>query len=107
MALTSFAVSNRVYAGDWLLFEVPLPQYVVQILGIFRSSGRFFWFICYAQIAMVVALGFRHARPLIAVWLAGAAIVQLFDVQPLRQQFIASIAEGPGAEEFDPAKWRA
>lgn len=53
---------------------------------------------------MVVVLGFRHARPLIAVWLAGAAIVQLFDVQPLRQQFIASIAEGPGAEEFDPGQ---
>lgn len=52
---------------------------------------------------MVVVLGFRHARPLIAVWLAGAAIVQLFDVQPL-QQFIASIAEGPGAEEFDPGQ---
>jgi Arc/MetJ family transcription regulator len=31
----------------------------------------------------------------------GTAILQLFDAQPLREQIIASIAAGPGAEELD------
>jgi hypothetical protein len=95
-ALTAFAISHRVFAGHWLLFEVPMPNYVNRALGIFRDSGRFFWPIAYAQMAIVIVLSFRHARPLIAVCLAGAAIIQLFDVQPLREQIIASIADSSG-----------
>lgn len=100
-ALTVFAISHRVLAGHWLLFELPMPRYVFWTLGIFRSSGRFFWLIGYAQMAMVIILGFRRARPVLALCLAGAAILQLCDVQPLREGIIASIAAGPGAEELD------
>ena len=38
---------------------------------------------------------------MIALCLMGAAVLQLFDVQPLREQIIASIANGPGVEELD------
>jgi hypothetical protein len=104
VVLTAFAISNRVYVGHWLLFELPLPHYFPAIVGTFRSSGRFFWLICYAQIAMVVVLCFRHSQPLIAACLAGAAIVQLLDVQPLREQIIASIAERPDVTQLDPGQ---
>jgi hypothetical protein len=100
-ALTAFAISNRVFAGHWLLFEVPLPQYVVWTLGIFHASGRFFWLIGYAQMAIVLVLGFRRVQSVIGLCLVTAAILQLLDVQPLREQIIASIAHGPGAEELD------
>jgi hypothetical protein len=98
--LTAFAISHRVFAGHWLLFEVPIPRYIVWALGILRGSGRFFWLIGYAQMAIVIVLGFRCAQPVMALCLVGAAILQLFDVQPLREQIIASIA-APGAEELD------
>ena len=98
--LTAFAVSNRVFVGHWLLFELPLPHYFNRLFGIFRSSGRFFWLVGYAQIAIVVVLCFRRARPLMALCLTGAAILQLCDVQPLRAQIIASVAA-----ERDPDKW--
>ena len=100
-ALTAFAISHRVFAGHWLLFELPVPRFVVWALGIFRSSGRFFWLIGYAQVAIVTVLGFRRAQPVMVLCLVGAAILQLFDVQPLREQIVASIAAGPGAEELD------
>jgi hypothetical protein len=103
-ALTAFAISHRVFAGHWLLFELPLPLYIVWALGTFRASGRFFWLIGYAQLAIVIILGFRRTRPIMALCLLGAAILQLFDVQPLREQIIASIAAGPGAEELDHAE---
>jgi hypothetical protein len=99
-ALTAFAISHRVFAGHWLLFELPLPLYIVWALGIFRASGRFFWLISYAQMAIVIVLGFRRAEPVMALCLLGAAILQLFDVQQLRTQIIASIAGGPAAEEL-------
>src|SRR5262249_31534845 len=43
-------------------------------------------------------------HPAIAVCLAGAAIIQLFDVQPLREQIIASITDGAGAAELHPGE---
>jgi hypothetical protein len=100
-ALTAFAISHRVFAGHWLLFELPMPISVAWTLGIFRSSGRLFWLVAYVQMAIVIVLGFRRAQPVMAPCLAAAAILQLFDVQPLRGQIIASIAAGPGAEELD------
>jgi hypothetical protein len=102
-ALTAFAISHRVFAGHWLLLELPLPH-GHRVLGIFRGSGRFFWPIWYAQMAVVIILGFRRAHLAIAVCLVGAAIIQLFDVQPLRKQIIASITEGAGAAELDPGE---
>src|SRR5689334_9888794 len=33
-AFTVFAISNRVFAGHWLLFELPLPDYITEVLGI-------------------------------------------------------------------------
>jgi hypothetical protein len=52
-------------------------------------------------VAIVIILGFRRSKPLLAMCLMGAAILQLIDVQPLRRQIITSIANGPGASEFD------
>jgi hypothetical protein len=98
VALTVFAISHRVFAGHWRLFELPMPRYLPWALGIFQSSGRFFWLIGYAQMAMVIVLGFCRAPPVMALCLVGAAIVQLSDVQPLRERIIASIAAGPGPE---------
>jgi hypothetical protein len=36
--------------------------------------------------------------------LVGAAILQIIDVQPLREQITASIAEGPRVQELDPGQ---
>jgi hypothetical protein len=104
VALAAFAVSHRGFLGHWLLFELPLPYYIGWGLGIFRSSGRFFWLICYTQLAIVLVLGFRRVQPVMAVCLAAAAIVQIIDVQPLRERLIAGIAARPGAQELDAGR---
>ena len=61
-ALLAFAISHRVFVGDWLVATLPMP--LKPVLGIFRSSGRFFWLIGYAQIAVVLVLAFRSGRAL-------------------------------------------
>ena len=98
-ALLAFAISHRVFVGDWLVATLPMP--LKPVLGIFRSSGRFFWFIGYAQIAVVLVLAFRSRRPWIALCLLGAAILQLADVRLLHERIVASIAAGPGLRELD------
>jgi hypothetical protein len=101
MAMAALSMSHRVFAGNWLLFEFPIPSYIVQALGMFRSSGRLFWLIGYAQVALVIVLGFRRTQPVAVLCLIMAATLQVLDVQPLRERIIASIAAGPGAEELD------
>jgi transposase InsO family protein len=103
-ALTDFAISHRVFVGHWQLFELPLPDHLALLFGIYRGSGRFFWLICYAQLAVVLVLGFRSSRPVIAACLVGAAIIQLFDVQPLKKQIIASIGHRAGAPALNPGQ---
>jgi hypothetical protein len=101
VALTAFAISHRIFAGHWLLFELPMPLYLNRALGVFRGSGRYFWLIGYTQVAMVVVLAFRMGRPVMILCVVGAAILQVFDVQPLRSQILASIESAPGAQELD------
>jgi hypothetical protein len=100
-ALTAFAISHRVFIGRWLILTLPMPPYLSSLLGIFRSSGRFFWLIGYVQIVLVVVLAFRRPRPGVALCLLSAAILQLCDVQPLREHIVGSIAAGAAAEELD------
>jgi hypothetical protein len=104
LAVTAFAISDRVFLGHRLVFELPITHYVSWVLGIYPGSGRFFWLVYYAQMALVIILGFRRQSPVIAVCLLAAAVVQLFDVQPLRAQISASIAAGSGTEELDPGQ---
>ena len=41
------ALSPTVMLGEQILFEIPWPDFITKILGIFRSSGRFIWPLSY------------------------------------------------------------
>jgi hypothetical protein len=99
--LTAYAISHRVYAGQWLLFELPMSHILNRVLGVFRGSGRFFWLVSYAQIAVLLVLAFRRAHLLIVLGLACAALLQVLDLEPLREQVVTSIAAGPVPEPLD------
>lgn len=53
---------------------------------------------------ITIVLGFRPAKPVMAICLLAAALLQLADVRPLRDQIVASIAAGPGEQQLDRAK---
>jgi transposase len=96
VVLTAFAISNVVFVGHYLLFELPISYYISRILGIFRSSGRFFWLVSYAQLAIVIVLGLRRARAITALWLASAAILQLCDGNRSERRLSPASPPGPG-----------
>jgi Family of unknown function (DUF6311) len=99
--LLLFALSNRIYVGSHLVFELPLPESVTEILGTFRSSGRFFWPIGYALAAGSIVLVLRRFRPGASLaLLAAASVLQVVDVEPLREA-VAATTEYPLAAAFD------
>jgi len=96
-----FALSNRVFLGSHLLVAVPVPEPVLRLFGLLRSSGRFVWLPGYAIIAGSVVLALRRKRswPTAALCLA-AATLQIADAGPLRAA-IAATASGPAPALFD------
>ena len=60
LALTAVSLSNRVYAGHWLVLELhKVPIALLQ----FRSTGRFFWPVAYAAMIAAVLLAARAFPP--------------------------------------------
>jgi hypothetical protein len=98
---TLFALSNEIYFGKDLILEIPISDELAGALGIFRSSGRFFWPVGYALMAGAILLVAQHFRPraLVAL-LAIATMIELVDVMPLHR-VIAESARHPAERYFD------
>ena len=101
LASMLFALSNRVFLGSHLLVTVPVPQAVLRLFGLLRSSGRFVWLPGYAIISGSVVLALRRKRswPTATLCLA-AATLQIVDAWPLRAA-ISAAASDPVPALFD------
>ena len=95
--LTLFAVSNRIYWGNAGI-DLPLPEALVQLCGIFRSSGRMFYPVAACMIVYAVytlrSLPFRMSG---VICLAVAVALQAFDLSAVaaekRARFEAPVSE--------------
>ena len=86
--LTLFALSHRVYWGETLVLSVPLPETLHAALSVFRASGRFAWFAAFV-VFLLAARGLHRAPTRLAYPLvAGAIMVQVLDLTPLREEFV-------------------
>jgi hypothetical protein len=93
--LTALAVSNRIYLGERLLWTYEIPS-SLSFITVFRSSGRFFWPVCYAAIAFAVVstLDSRRRRSLTAALMVVGLALQLYDTTTNR----AYLRDGAGTE---------
>jgi hypothetical protein len=88
--LVVLALSNRIYLFGHLLLDYSFSWRVDQILGTFRSSGRFFLPVYYAALLGAGVLVLRRLPPsasLFVVLVAGG--LQLIDTEPLRARMAA------------------
>jgi hypothetical protein len=106
--LAGFAIlslSNSVFVGPWLILQIPVPSRVLELLGIFRSSGRLFWPVvyCVAAVALVrVMARYRRSAPAL---LLSAAMLQWVDAAPLKTAVAASAAT-PVPPVIEASAWR-
>lgn len=91
LCLAVFAVSNQITAQGRVLVYLPLPQLVLRLAGMFRSSGRLFYPVWYLLLLAVCVYLLR--RPPVR-WRTAAvcalAAVQLLDIAPGLAQKAAS-----------------
>ncbi len=84
--LAILALSARITLGQTVLFSLPLPLPILNLLAIFRSSGRFFWPVHYLLVLgaiMGTVLAFPDLRARRAV-LAVMLLLQYADTFALR-----------------------
>lgn len=101
LALTLYALSNRVYFGadEWLSY--PLPSWLDRLTGTFRASGRFFWPVGYVLLFATLALLLRQLPRLALPLLALALPLQWIDVAPLRAE-VQLTASRPARNDLPP-----
>jgi len=103
---TFLALSPKITAGDATLFVMPVPDALLHLLSVFRSSGRFFWPANYlillgAIVAATMAFKTRSAR---LVVLGAAFLIQIFDTQPIHGA-VATLNETRYANPLRAAAW--
>lgn len=76
-----FSCSNEISFGDTLIFKYPLPEIVIKLLSIFRSTGRFIWPVVYFIMFWMLIQIYRF-RQYGYVVLAGIIIIQCTDLSP-------------------------
>lgn len=102
--LVLFSLSNNVEFGTAHVLLIPLSDRVREWLGMFRSSGRFFWPAGYALSALLIVTTLRSWRPVAACTaLLAVSFLQWVDVAPLRAAIAASAA-APLPTVLDPAQ---
>jgi hypothetical protein len=98
------AISNRVTFGHHVLFELPLPYHPFRAaLSIFRGSDRFFWPVLY--VLLLFCLNRMFQRPHALLWLSCLALLQLAEVERLKESVHASFIQ-PRVDVFQDKFWK-
>lgn len=104
--LVLFALSNRVFIGDWLVFDIPMFPLLRNVSEHFRTGGRLFWPIYYVLVVGLVLLTFKRFSPRTAkVLVITAVCLQLVDTQHLRNNMAANVGRG-FTQELPREAWK-
>lgn len=88
IAFWLLALSNVVMLGSIKLFTIPLPAILLELLSIFRASGRFGWIAYYLlSLAILVPILCRLPTRSAALVLLGALALQIADFWPKYSEF--------------------
>lgn len=99
--LWAIALSNQVAWGGHVLFTVPLPRFLLDLIAMVRASGRLLWVGYYALLLAVPAIVVRNfSAPMATVILLLGLALQIADLSPryvalqpyFRQHFIVEPA---------------
>lgn len=107
---TLFALSNQISIGPWT-WSYPLPDSILQLAGILRSSARFFWPVYYVIVFILLRWMINHASRKNALMILGIALViQMIDTSagwlPLRKTF-TQLSETQAPQALSGPFWDA
>ncbi|HCR37817.1 MAG TPA: hypothetical protein DIU37_06665, partial [Opitutae bacterium] len=95
VGVTLFAISNKIYLGNYGPIYFTLPEWVEKMCNVFRASGRFFWLPSYILLFTTLAYFLKEAKkPYYCSMLALLMLLQWADLSQLRH-FVREEAHKP------------
>lgn len=102
------AISPTITYGMNTLLEIPYPDKILELLSIFRASGRFIWCAGYIIMFVVIMELARYLEPIIVgTILMGTLMIQLVDLTPLVTQKGMLTQISDEKEIFSTDQWEA
>lgn len=102
-----YAISNKVYLGDLLLLDIPIPSWMSFLTGAVRTGGRMFWPIYYVVVALLTVVILRRFGLRISFFiLTGFVLLQVVDTHPHREQ-LKRTSKGVASRFLDTESWTA
>lgn len=78
------AISNIVTLGKNIIFTIPYPNFILEILSIFRATGRFMWIVCYIVDILVIGnLVINNSKKVTIPILIICSIIQFADISEI------------------------
>lgn len=83
LCLTTFAITNQITANGAALISFSLPDVLLRLFSVFRSSGRFFWPVYYLLFlfALKTITELFHGK-IFLIALISVICIQLADISP-------------------------
>ena len=103
VATTLLAISLPVLFGDRVVVDFTLPEFAKSALGVFRSSGRFFWPVAYLLYVGALIIVWRRARPIAVPLLLTLCLIQFIDLMPLRSAISSTFTQEYAHDNLSPA----
>ncbi|CAN5189706.1 hypothetical protein BH10PSE10_BH10PSE10_01090 [soil metagenome] len=100
------ALSLKATAGNFVLYDISVPDPVLNVLGAFRASGRLFWPAFYLILCCAVGASFAAFGTGARVALLLALFVQIFDLRPLYAGLRENWARASSATFTADAVWQ-
>ncbi len=82
--LVMFAVSNVICFGNTVVLEIPFPEFLTDLCGIFRASSRMFWPVYYLMFAFVIVVMvkiFENRPKAVVIIIAAFLCLQVYDMK--------------------------
>lgn len=101
-----FALSLKATAGSTVLYDIPVPDFVLNAFGAFRASGRLFWPAFYLILCCVIGAAYAAFGTGVRTALLLALLVQMFDLRPLHIGVRENWARTSSAAFTDDPIWQ-
>jgi hypothetical protein len=104
IAFLFFAFSNIILIGDYSFVRFDIPNFILKVIAIARTSGRFIWLPMYLVMTVVIVSVLKYfPRRVGSALLIVALTLQVIDTSQATQ-FLSDTYTRPGPENYLPSK---
>ncbi len=100
------ALSLKATVGTIVLYDISVPDSVLNLLGAFRASGRLFWPAFYLILCCIIGASYAAFGSAARTALLLALLVQIFDLRSMHVALRENWARGSSAAFTDEPVWQ-